>query len=284
MNKLPISEDVLVMKMFPYMDRFTLIKLKSTCKYFSSLIPDCNIENRRFWRLTDSEVSNFELGGDTQNWNRQMYLLSTPKRGCEHCGKKRVRKIYWEYKIRMCKKCKINLTTSSFRLFKLGLPRMYLTDLSYINYTLWRRFIGSYTLKFYLKKDIVPLLVKHYKLDSNLTKFEEIEGLIKVKIDIIKQNKEQEKKLEAKRLKDEQKTIKVNMKRKQLEEWEKLDSSIKKEKRRQEILDYCNGVIPTDVLLNLQQFKKFVKSKSLAINVNKRAWLIKFQDEINIQV
>jgi hypothetical protein len=277
---LPVSEDVLVMKLFPYLSRHSLLKLKTTCKYFQSLIPDCTIFTKTFWNLTDQEILAFS-SCNTLNWNRQMHLLTTSKRGCENCGKKRIRKIFWEYQIRACQQCKIKLTISNYRIRQLLLPRNCIKDLPYIKGKLWNYYIGSYELEFYLKKDVIPVLKEHFNLDSSLTNFEEITTVVQKINEARSIEQQQKKEFEAKKLKDDLRADQNNLKRKRLDEWGKLPKSVKYEKRLQEMLEYCNGVIEEEKLFTLQQFKKFVNSKSQSMNVNKRAWLIKFQDEIS---
>lgn len=81
--------------------------------------------------------------------------------GCEICHKQRIRKIYWEFGIRVCHNCLEKITISDYRLkHDYNINSEIIHKLPSISRTLWARYVGTYSLDFYLIKDIERVIGK----------------------------------------------------------------------------------------------------------------------------
>lgn len=272
-------EIILVADLFPKFDRSSLLQLKNTCKFFRQLIPDCSFESKQFWLLNEEEIGNFQKS-KKMNWNRQLGLLLTLKRGCECCGKKKIRKIFWEYSFRVCDECKKQLTISHYQIQLLGLPINFLKSIPFVSCDLWNRQYGSYSLDFYSKSEICPILKKYFNLEHLSNDFEVLSKTINNIQFAISVERNRLKKIEDVKKKQYEKESKLALKRKITKDWENLGKDVKIERRKIEMIDYCKEVIPQETLLNLRQFKKFMSGKP-TLKCNKRGWLVKFLEEIN---
>ncbi|KAL7746991.1 hypothetical protein RI367_007604 [Sorochytrium milnesiophthora] len=78
--------------------------------------------------------------------------------GCQRCQRQRIRKIY-PYGIRVCTDCLHEITIAEVYVRSLGLDR---TGLSTNSTGMWSRWNGSYTVTFYLKKDLEQRCLEQY--------------------------------------------------------------------------------------------------------------------------
>jgi hypothetical protein len=75
-------------------------------------------------------------------------------RGCEECGKIRIRKIYWPFAKRLCRRCLQNMTISDYRLkTDYNIPSEFWPD-NYQHVQLWNKYVGVYDLRFFLISEV----------------------------------------------------------------------------------------------------------------------------------
>lgn len=128
--------------------------------------------SQRIWHLQSRRL----LAGVQESHNRIIWeqkLLQCPvnnktfvalytDRGCEVCGKSRIRKVSVEFHWRLCESCTHASTISDYRLrTDFQCPSEVVQSLSHTQATLWNRYIGEYELNFYAKRDVEIRLAQH---------------------------------------------------------------------------------------------------------------------------
>jgi hypothetical protein len=137
-----------------YLDPASLLAL-SRCKQAWTL----NVLNRdkvRLWEpAARSLLAQYDMEVDVPSRNYKATVALLSDRGCETCGKARIRKVVFEFGWRLCKACTHAATISDYRLTNEypDVPhetmRHMLTDLPCTSADLWSRWYGDYTLNFY---------------------------------------------------------------------------------------------------------------------------------------
>lgn len=103
--------------------------------------------------------------------------------GCELCNAKRIRKVYWPFKRRLCQECLYSNTINSLTITnEYGLPAQRFTHLPFNTKDMYTHHIGSYTCKFYWKFHIIKVYNKTFG-----TTFKSFEEITASKEDRIKQ-------------------------------------------------------------------------------------------------
>lgn len=101
-----------------------------------------------YHKLRDHKIHHF----NDLSYKKRFELLY--ELGCERCNTPRIKKISYPFPIRMCQSCVQEITISEYRLKEYEINENVYHDLKYMKATLWSRYHGSYTLNFYLIKDI----------------------------------------------------------------------------------------------------------------------------------
>jgi hypothetical protein len=137
-----------------------LISLKQVSKYWNILLSD------KYFELLYNKLkitNNMEISMNKYSLLliQKLNLLLTT--GCQRCKLEKIRKIHWPFPIRLCKDCIEEITISDFRLNRqYNIPNHIYNNLDYIIVPMWNRHAGSYTLRFYIKREIEERL--RYKL------------------------------------------------------------------------------------------------------------------------
>jgi hypothetical protein len=93
--------------------------------------------------------------------------------GCEFCNAKRIRKVYWPFKVRLCESCLYSNTINSVTVISdYGLAKHHFIDRPHNTRNMYTPHTGSYTSYFYWKSDVL----KRYNFICNTrySTFEEI--------------------------------------------------------------------------------------------------------------
>jgi len=114
---------------------------------------------KSLWNRIVLEENRKKKGSVPTNLNgnfMQLVFLFT-NCGCNICGKKRIRKVYWCFRARICKECAIEYTISDYRLEQMQIPRDLWFHLPSYEREMYGRYVGHYTLTFYWKESIPGL-------------------------------------------------------------------------------------------------------------------------------
>jgi hypothetical protein len=90
---------------------------------------------------------------------RACVLVTTT--GCEVCGAKRIRKVQWPFGGRICDGCLKQITTSDYRILErylIDAGELRAHNLPFVRAELYAPRVGSYSLNFYLNRDVLRLL------------------------------------------------------------------------------------------------------------------------------
>jgi hypothetical protein len=151
------------------------LNLVATCKQFRDVFwsPDSLPIWRAIWadlrvkrpHVCDSAPQSLRHTESLREYHRAVGLCSF--NGCVRCGAPRIRKVTWEFGVRLCKPCLDQITISNYRLTNdhkihpshFGHLRHTVVDM-YNPYN--RSFSRYYTLKFFLRTDIDRVVKEHY--------------------------------------------------------------------------------------------------------------------------
>lgn len=150
MNFIPTDIQLLITSYIP--DFNTLRSLSQTCK---------NLHQRvLFDQYRKQHLSEFtDLSYRISNLPSYRFLELLLDKGCQRCGKPRIRKIIPEFAIRVCQDCRDEISISEYRLREdYGIDSSVLVSLPFVTAKLWNSFYGDYVIKIYWKKDIQSIL------------------------------------------------------------------------------------------------------------------------------
>lgn len=293
----------------------SLITLKFTCKLFYNYIPPCNETNAiSYWQINEDNLKLFKrrksAGFD------QLFLIKCSPIGCSIC-REYYGQVYWEFSKKVCASCIHFLTVDSAQLDRLKIHKTLLEDVSFregrkIIYRAprWQYDMPRYKqtsnvskpVKYYLKTDIVPILIKYFGLNLQYnSNFEFVFGTILNDPNTIEiKNKEY-----TKRIKDAIKAEKKVLRLENEKMWKDIPKNEKdamREKQLAEMISYCctekqiswtywiptielrrlgkneNYKIDEATLFNLNEFKKFRNRRKL-IKFDKEKWFEKIYKE-----
>jgi hypothetical protein len=176
-----------------------------------------------------------------KQYNKQEYVKLPIKRclvmqfriGCSFCGNTRIRKIYPEFGFKACMDCVQNATICGYRLKKeFEFPIQKYTYLPHTTKDFWNSKLGTYTLEFYLLKDIKKILKTKYNVNTLDEYYKNImDNREKEKQNLLqKKIEERERKKEHK--KQEREKEKQNLLQKKIEERERKKEHKKQERER----------------------------------------------------
>jgi hypothetical protein len=102
--------------------------------------------------IKPEENSQGARGNEVPPPKRVFQLMAN--RGCEECGKIRIRKIYWPFAKRLCRRCLQNMTISDYRLkTDYNIPSEFWPN-NCQNVQLWNKYVGVYELRFFLISEV----------------------------------------------------------------------------------------------------------------------------------
>lgn len=108
----------------------------------------------RIWDEAIGQMTDPDYGHSPDDISPQRTLQLLANRGCEECGKSRIRKVYWPFAKRLCRRCLEKLTISDYRLTnEYNIPDKFWPD-NHQHVHLWNKYHGSYDLRFYLIADV----------------------------------------------------------------------------------------------------------------------------------
>ncbi|CAG8698382.1 13716_t:CDS:2 [Acaulospora morrowiae] len=124
-----------------------LVSLSAVCKVFAQyLISSSSTTTQQIWKEARTLHLRFLQMDPPEGMDERQYIKLSVERGCQFCGKPRIRKIYWAFRTRMCSDCFSAKTESEITIVKdmklpqdvlLGLPSVqmhfYLSN-STVNY------------------------------------------------------------------------------------------------------------------------------------------------------
>ncbi|CAJ0640997.1 3272_t:CDS:2 [Entrophospora sp. SA101] len=88
-----------------------LITLSSVCKKFYWYLCSKNsITTQEIWKNSRKKFLPFAQLPPPQGMDERSYVRLLTERGCQFCGRSRVRRVYWAFKFRCCKNCLENRT------------------------------------------------------------------------------------------------------------------------------------------------------------------------------
>ncbi|CAI2187831.1 657_t:CDS:2, partial [Funneliformis geosporum] len=83
-----------------------LLSLASVCKKFYGYLCSMNsFTTQEIWRNSRLTFLPFVQLSPPEGMTELQYVKLVTERGCQFCGKSRIRKIYWPFLVRCCKKC-----------------------------------------------------------------------------------------------------------------------------------------------------------------------------------
>lgn len=139
-------------------DARILNALAATCRTLGQVVDG----NKRAWKVAWSAFSSSERGKKVIS--REEGLGKFPIRdrlrllsmcGCMTCGKARIRKVYWQFRRRLCEDCLHANTVSESKLMDCGIDsQQFQGRLPSNTGNLWTNFRGSYEVTFYWIEDV----------------------------------------------------------------------------------------------------------------------------------
>jgi hypothetical protein len=89
-----------------YLPPIDLISLARVCKQFHGYL--CSTDSfttKEIWKNSRITFLPFVQMPPPEGMTELQYVKFISERGCQFCGKPRIRKIYWAFLVRCCKKC-----------------------------------------------------------------------------------------------------------------------------------------------------------------------------------
>ncbi|CAG8573307.1 11715_t:CDS:2 [Ambispora gerdemannii] len=141
-----------------YLPPFALLKLARTCKlYYGWLSSKESITTQQIWTNSRLEFVRSLRLPPPEGMDEIAYVRLVLERGCQLCGAKQVHKVYWAFRVRICRKCYEAKTVSEYRVHedpRFRSPK-FLHGLPYFQTTLWSRSSRrSFNCKFYWLEDV----------------------------------------------------------------------------------------------------------------------------------
>ncbi|CAG8634222.1 27651_t:CDS:2 [Dentiscutata erythropus] len=89
-----------------YLPPVDLLSLARVCKRFNGFLSTENsITTQEIWRASRAEYLPFLQMPPPDGMSERQYIRLVFERGCQFCGKGKIRKVYWEYNVRSCEQC-----------------------------------------------------------------------------------------------------------------------------------------------------------------------------------
>ncbi len=137
----------------------TLINLSVTCRSFAKVVNNSNIYFWTRWsEMHPLQVNLLDLAA-TYGAKRSLTLLG--RRGCELCGKARIRKVY-PFGIRCCESCLHANTICSYKLSN----ELQDIPLNFNEATFWSKWQGPFSARFYWISQVDAYVKREYNVDS----------------------------------------------------------------------------------------------------------------------
>ncbi|KAF0348686.1 f-box domain contaning protein [Gigaspora margarita] len=89
-----------------YLPPVDLLSLARVCKRFNGFLStEHSITTQEIWRASRAEYLPFLQMPPPDGMSERQYIRLVFERGCQFCGKGKIRKVYWEYNVRSCEQC-----------------------------------------------------------------------------------------------------------------------------------------------------------------------------------
>ncbi|CAG8567529.1 2287_t:CDS:2, partial [Ambispora gerdemannii] len=140
-----------------YLPPADLLRLSRTCKtYRDKLFSKESITTQQIWSTSRQEFLGFLSLPPPDGMDEISYVCLVLERGCQLCGAKTMRNVYWAFRVRLCNSCFDKKTISNHRLakderFNGDLGRKILSGLPYVEATFSSPFPGNKCMKFKCK-------------------------------------------------------------------------------------------------------------------------------------
>ena len=118
------------------------------------------IDWRSLWHQTARDAAITEYGKAPNKTDYKNIARLTHTTGCMYCGKKRIRKVWWEFNVRSCQECIYSRTIGEWE-FENKLSKPLYEHLPHNTRQMYNR-SGYYTIQFYWKNTIHKLIAQHY--------------------------------------------------------------------------------------------------------------------------
>jgi hypothetical protein len=162
MVKIPSINDLpsdIILYMTKFMDSISIYQFSLITPYVETVFSGTYSD--KIWADTISKSGILQNYHVRKGLSPQRMLELVTNRGCEACGKSRIRKVYWPFGMRLCRECLEQLTISDYRLINnYNISKDKLRRLYNIKATLWNKYHGYYDLTFYLRSDVEQKLQK----------------------------------------------------------------------------------------------------------------------------
>ncbi|CAG8570979.1 7211_t:CDS:2 [Ambispora leptoticha] len=141
-----------------YLPPSALLRLARTCKlYYGWLCSKESTTTQQIWTNSRLEFVRSLRLPPPEGMDEIAYIRLVLERGCQICGAKLIHKVYWAFRVRICRKCYEAKTISEYRVHED--PRFInskiLYGLPYIQTTLWSRTRHrSFICRFYWLEDV----------------------------------------------------------------------------------------------------------------------------------
>lgn len=178
-NSLPAD---IILYLAGFLDMISLYQFSQSTNYTRHVFN--NSYSEKIWNNAIKQITDTDYKNVPANTSPQRSLQLLANRGCEECGKSRIRKVYWPFAKRLCKSCLESLTISDYRLTReYNIPPEFWPT-NHQNVQLWSKYYGSYNLKFYLISEVETRfgktlkqikdeknaeIMRRYKLKNDLT-------------------------------------------------------------------------------------------------------------------
>jgi hypothetical protein len=144
-----------------------LFNLQKTSKSFRHAVDETPGAWEKAWNalLTKRPSAIVEAKHASGNFKELVRLAGSV--GCLACGASRIRKVTWEFHTRMCSDCIYARTISDYRLKNdYALPLHEWKHLPHTTRNMYARPFGTYTLTFYWRASILPILQRVHRVSS----------------------------------------------------------------------------------------------------------------------
>ncbi|CAG8434165.1 9203_t:CDS:2 [Scutellospora calospora] len=113
-----------------YLPPVDLLSLARICKKFNGfLCTEHSITTQEIWRASRAEYLPFLQMPPPDGMSERQYIRLVFERGCQFCGKGKIRKVYWEYNVRSCEQCLKARTIRQDEIQKQIISKMYGFDM-----------------------------------------------------------------------------------------------------------------------------------------------------------
>jgi hypothetical protein len=146
-----LSADILLY-LAGFMDMISVYQFSSSTNYTRHVFSHSYSD--KIWKDSIGQITDPDYNNKPNDTSPQRALQLLANRGCEECGKSRIRKVYWPFAKRLCRRCLEKLTISDYRLkTEYNIPnKFWPTNHQHVH--LWNKYVGTYDLRFYLIKDV----------------------------------------------------------------------------------------------------------------------------------